>query len=177
MFIPFSDGVAPNTFLLQFRNVMFTPLMPTAIRSNTKTESRRIYRKPSVKLFSNPLNWNMSLLNFSGLIILAVKQSCDVLKMCFISAFVSTTCGGVIFHCRSFSWFQIFHRRLTRSPCYLDVKVIASVFFSAFGNMSPTVNRMISSWETFSFSKVKIMVTAVPKTAYTLPHHTTDFKV
>lgn len=54
----------------------------------TQKENKENLRKTICKTFPNPLNWNMSLLNFSGLIILAVKQSCDVLKMCFISAFV-----------------------------------------------------------------------------------------
>lgn len=45
----------------------------------------------------------MSLFYFNGLIILAVKQSCDVLKMCIIQTVVLTTFwsirGVVIFLC------------------------------------------------------------------------------
>lgn len=59
------------------------------VKHTNKKQNKENLQKTVCKTFcSNPLNWNTSLLNFSGLIILAVKQSCDVLKMCFISAFV-----------------------------------------------------------------------------------------
>ena len=89
--------------------------------------------------FSGPLNWNMGLFYFSGLIIiiLAVKQSCDV-----INVFYSNICFDLFklryvinMWCCYFPLYVNFKAQvvfiikyLAFSPRYLDVLVIASVF-------------------------------------------------